>query len=466
MMLHRATRFALAIALLPLPAVAGAQAFGLNEIGACAIARGFAATSSPCDDASSIYWNPGAVQKSRGFSFYAGGSLIKLDGAFTQDTTFRRYEATVPDAYVPSVFLNYRTSGKAAFGLGVYVPYGLTSQWGDEFPGRFSAVKASLQSIYVQPNLAYQLTPNWSIGGGPVFGHSTVELIQGIDLSTLLTPAGVTFGQLGIPKRTEFARARLKGSTNAFGADVGIHGRLTPVWEFGARFLSQLSFNYDDADATFEARPTGLTLAAGNPFSTAAAPVPGGTPVDALVASQFTTGALVPQKVQTSIRHPAQVQAGFGYTGFANTTLSMEYAYVGWKSFNQLPVNFQGPAPKKVLQEDYNNTSSIRFGAERRFMSGAALRAGFTAATSAAPEETVTPLLPEQDRELGMLGGGLPLGQHLVLDATYAHIFTPGRRGRVDERTVNSTTAQAIALNSGSYTLNANILSLSLKASF
>jgi long-chain fatty acid transport protein len=456
MMLHRARRFALAVALLPLPAVAGAQAFGLNEIGACAIARGFAATASPCDDASSIYWNPGAVQKARGFSFYAGG-------AFTQDTTFRRYNATVPDAYVPSVFLNYRTSGKAAFGLGVYVPYGLTSQWGDDFPGRFSAVKASLQSIYVQPNLAYQLTPNWSIGGGPVFGHSTVELIQGIDLSTLATPAGPTFGQLGIPKRTEFARARLKGSTNAFGVDVGVHGRMTPVWDFGARFLSQLSFNYDDADATFEARPTGLTLAASNPFG-----APPGTPVDALVVSQFTTGALVPQKVQTQIRHPAQAQAGFAYSGFANTTLSVEYAYVGWKSFNQLPVNFQGPAPKKVLQEDYNNTSSIRLGAERRFMSGAALRAGFTAATAAAPDETVTALLPEQDRELGMIGGGLPLGQHLTLDATYARIFTPGRRGRIDERTPTNgvSTAQAIALNSGSYTLSANILSLSLKASF
>jgi long-chain fatty acid transport protein len=288
-----------------------------------------------------------------------------------------------------------------------------------------------------------------------------VELIQGIDLSSLATPAGPTFGQLGIPKRTEFARASLKGSTNAFGVDVGLHGRLTSTWEFGARFLSQLSFNYDDADATFEARPTGLTLAAGNPLG-----APAGTPVDALVASQFATGALVPQKVQTQIRHPAQAQAGFGYTGFANTTLSVEYAYVGWKSFNQLPVNFQGPAPKKVLLEEYNNTSSIRFGAERRFMGGAALRAGFTAATAAAPDQTVTPLLPEQDRELGMIGGMLPLGQHLALDASFAHIFTPGRRGRIDERTATGSVTDAIALNSGSYTLNANILSLSLKASF
>ena len=63
MTLHRATRFALALGMLGLPAIARAQAFGLNEIGSCALARGFATTSAPCDDASSIYWNPGAMPR-------------------------------------------------------------------------------------------------------------------------------------------------------------------------------------------------------------------------------------------------------------------------------------------------------------------------------------------------------------------------------------------------------------------
>jgi long-chain fatty acid transport protein len=193
---------------------------------------------------------------------------------------------------------------------------------------------------------------------------------------------------------------------------------------------------------------------------------PAGAPVDAIVASQFTSGALINQKVKTSIQHPAQIQVGLGYTGFANTTLSMDYAYVGWKSFRQLPVDFQGPAPDKVLQEDYNNTSSIRLGAERRYMSGAALRAGFAAAASAAPPETVTPLLPEMDRALGMIGGGLPLMGHLSLDATYSHIFTNGSRGRIDERSAGSTTSQALALSSGAYTLSANIASFSLKYAY
>jgi long-chain fatty acid transport protein len=475
MTLHRASRYTLTLALLALPAAAGAQAFGLNEIGSCALARGFAATASPCDDASSIYWNPGAMPRNRGWTVSGGAAFIKIDGAFVQDTTAREWNADVPTAVVPHVFINYRGAGKLAYGLGVYVPYGLTSQWTDDFPGRFAAKKASLRTLYVQPNISYQITPNWSIGGGPVFGHSTVELVQGVDLSAQTasvippvppstTPTIITFGQLGIPKRTEFARATLKGSSTAFGVDLGLHGKITPVWEMGIRFLSQLSFNYDNADATFEQRQTGLILAAGNPLG-----APAGTPVDQLppLVAQFTgTGALTPQKVTTQIRHPAQIQAGFAYTGFPNTTLSAEYSYVGWKSFNQLPVDFQGGAPDRVIQEDYNNTSGIRLGAERGLDSGVKLRAGFTATAAAAPDETVTPLLPEQDRALGMLGAGLPFAGRFMLDATYAHIFTPGRRGRIDERATGSTAQQAIALNNGSYSLSANILSLTLKASF
>jgi long-chain fatty acid transport protein len=460
MTLHRVSRFVLTIGLLATPGLAHAQAFGLNEIGTCAISRAFANTSAPCDDASTIYWNPGAMPKTRGLSVLAGAAVIPLEGDFTQDTTFRRYDTDIPTAVVPHVFANYRSGGRLAYGIGVYVPYGLTSQWTDDFPGRFAARKASLRSIYVQPNIAFQLTEGWSVGIGPVIGHSSVELVQAIDLSQQRTSAtGPTFGQLGIPKRTEFARATLKGDAMAYGVNLGFHGRLTPTWEVGGRFLSQVGFKYDDADATFEARPTGLTLAANNPLG-----APAGTPVDALLAGQFTgSGALTSQKVKTRIMHPAQAQLGFGYTGLPNTTVSVDYAWVGWKSFKELPVDFQGGATDRVLLENYNNTSSLRIGADYRFTNGAAVRAGFAAAASAAPDVTVTPLLPEQDRSYGTIGGGYPITSRLTVDGAYMRIHTPGRRGRIDERVSAAQTADQ--LNNGAYTLRANIFALSLKAS-
>jgi long-chain fatty acid transport protein len=463
MILHRASGFALALALLAAPTVSGAQAFGLNEIGSCALARGFATSAQPCDDASSIYWNPGALPTTPGFSFYGGAAIIKINGSFTQDTSFNKFDAQVPTQYVPHVFLNYRGRGRLAYGIGAYVPFGLTSQWGEEFPGRFAAQKASLKTLYVQPNVAFQLNDNWSVGGGPIYGHSTVELVQAADLAAVPTSAnGPTFGQLGIPARTEFALARVKGSANGYGFALGLQGKLTPVWSVGLRFLSQVTFKYDDADATFTPRVTGLTLAANNPFG-----APAGAPVDALVASQFASGgALAAQSASTVIRHPAQIQAGFAYTGWEATTLSFDYAYVGWKSFQTLPITFSGGAPSRVLQETYGNTSSFRAGIEHRTTIGVALRGGFALGTAAAPPETVTPLLPEMDRGYGMLGAGFPVMGRVGLDAGYAHVFTGGRRGRIDERPTGSSSTQALALNSGWYSLSANVFTLSLRASF
>jgi long-chain fatty acid transport protein len=470
---HRATRLlftsaALAAAPVVVPTALHAQAFGLNEIGSCAVSRAFANTASPCKDASTIFWNPAAAASLNGWNVTLGAAAVDLSGSFTQDTTFRKWDADLKTEWVPHVFVNYHNAkSKWAWGAGLYVPYGLTSQWTDSFPGRFSAKKAALKTIYVQPNVAYQITPNWSIGGGPIWGHSTVELIQSVDLAGVATSAtqgAPTFGQLGIASGTEFARLRLKGSANALGAQIGIDGHPSPNWMVGARFLTPLEFKYDDADATFTPVATGLILG-----SSLNAQLVAGTPIDQVVASQFTSGALVPQTADTKITHPAQIQAGVAYSGFKSWMLEADYAWVGWKRFDVLPVTFNGPATanSRVLLEDYNNSSAIRLGAEyTSSYHELKLRGGFAGVASAAPPETVTPLLPEQDRQYWTAGFGLPIGDGFALDAAYARITTAGARGRIVERTTaQNTTATASQLNSGVFDLSANVFSISFKYS-
>ncbi|MDB4875865.1 MAG: fadL [Gemmatimonadetes bacterium] len=465
MMVHRVTRLLLSSVALAVPAALSAQAFGLNEIGSCAVSRGYATTAAPCRDASTIYWNSAAATQLSGWNITAGGAWIAVKGSFTQDTTLRVWNADVPTSFIPHVFVNYHSpTSKLAWGVGVYVPYGLTSQWTDSFPGRFSAKKASLATIYVQPNVAWQITPKWSIGGGPIIGHSTVELIQGVDLSSQATSAGgPTFGQLGVAAGTEFARARLKGSAMGYGAQIAINGQPTPQWSVGARFLTPVDFKYDNADATFSQIFTGLIVG-----GTVQAPFTAGTPIDSLVAPQFRTGgSLVAQKASTKITHPAQIQGGLAYSGYKNWLLEADYAWIGWKRFDVLPVAFQGPASgsNRNLLESYNNSSAIRLGAEYTIPTdGWKLRAGFAGVASAAPPETVTPLLPEQDRTYWTFGAGIPIMHRWTLDGAYSHVATPGARGRIVERT--SSTQTADQLNSGVYHLSANVFSFTLKASF
>jgi long-chain fatty acid transport protein len=462
----------LLLAALAAPAAVKAQGFGLNEIGSCAVARGFAVTSIPCNDPSEIYWNPSATTGLQGWGLYVGAAAVQVNGGFNADSTGRSYPGDVPVKFPPHIFLNYTPKGsKWAVGIGSYVPYGLVSQWKPDFPGRFESQRASLASDYIQPNIAYRFAPGWSIGGGPVFGVSHVELRQAIDLAVAPVPGGggVTFGQLGIPVGTQFATASLKGDATAWGFNVGIHGKIGADWQVGARYLSELKFKYKDADVEFTQQLTNLVLAGSNPFG-----APAGTPLDALLSPEFAPGQALSagQHVNTEIDHPAQFQGGIGYTGFTNTTITVDYAWIDYKSFNSLDVDFVGPANdaglSRTLLEDYKASNSVRFGVEHAFAAGFRGRVGFDWVSSPAPDETVTPLLPDMDRRNYTIGIGLPLGASYTLDAGFIHVDTGGRRGRVIARTVGSPAEGETAdeLNSGFYTLNANVFSLSLKVNF
>lgn len=443
--------------------LARAQGFQLNEIGTCAMTRGSAVTGSTCGDPSVIYWNPAATTALPGWSAYIGAALIQAHGDFTADTSGRVDKADIPAEFPPHVFVNYTArDSRWSVGLGAYAPFGLTSQWKQDFPGRFAAQKASLQTLYVQPNFAYRFARGWSIGGGPVFGYSKVTLRQSIDLASQTAAPGVTFGNLGVPAQTEFARASLEGSGTAWGFNVGIHGTLTPTLELGVRYLSQLTFDYDDADANFRQVSTGLVLADGNPLG-----LPGGTQVDDVLQGQFASGApLSARKVATRIKHPAQLQAGLGYSGITNTVVSADVAWTMFTSFDKLPVEFKGAnaPPSRELIEDYDNSWSVRVGVEHAFAIGIKGRIGYNFIHSPAPDVTVTPLLPDMNRKNYTLGIGVPLSPRYTLDAGYLRVDTDGRRGRLEERTSESQTAAQ--LNTGFYTLTADVFSVSIRANF
>lgn len=458
------------------PAAAHAQGFGLNEIGTCAVGRNFAVTSTPCDDASVLYWNPGAAAtQARGLSAYAGVSAIRVKGSFTADYTRRRDESDVPIEFPPFLGVNWKGSGRLALGVAAYVPYGLTSQWQDDFPGRFSAQKASLQSIYVQPNVAVEVIPGrLSLGGGPIVGHSSLELVQALDFSQQFVPGtgeSVRFAQLGFAPGTEFARARIEGTGFGFGFNVGAHARLTERVQLGVRYLSPVTFDYEEGDATFTPSPRAseFVLRQGNPLG-----APAGATLAQLTAGQFTGGgALAPgQTASTEITHPGQVQVGLGYETDGNT-IAVEYAAVLWSSFDELPVTFDRrpdgtpSPPSRVIVEEYETSHNVRVGAEHRYRGGLAARAGFSYGTSPAPDQTVTPLLPDMDRYNFSVGAAIPLGARVTLDAAYLRVETEGRRGRLAERPEGLSPALTVQqINNGWFALDANIFSLSLKARF
>lgn len=441
------------------PEKASAQGFGVYEHDACVMARAGTGVASPCSGGSAVWFNPAAlVGSDTRWNATLGNTLITLDFNYRDSALGTSTDAVKNNIPIPAAFISRQISDRLAVGFGVFAPYGLKVEWPTTFEGRFLAYSSDLKTIYMQPTVAYRVTPWLRLGGGFAFIHSSVKLQQRVDLSAQAAPApapaGTTLGMLGVPEGTDFADATLEGSASSWTGHFGIVIEPHPRISFGARYLMRTEAEID-ADAQFTQVPTGITLAAGNPFG-----VPGGTPLDAVVAPQFATGGLLtPQAASTAIPLPSQLVLGVAVKATTRLTVLFDWQRVGWSTFEALPLNFE-LLPDDSLYEDYRDTDGYRFGADYRF-DKFSLRAGYLYHEAAAPPQTVTPLLPEGERTEFTLGAGFNLSPRIRLDLAYQRIIQQDRRGRIVDTPRGST-----ANNTGIYTGGANLFGASFALGF
>jgi long-chain fatty acid transport protein len=442
-----------------IPGSAHGQGFGVYEQGTCTMGRGGAGVADVCDDASGIFFNPAGLTGEPGITATAGATAILVGGDFTDDRTGSSTDLQNDGIVVPHVFLRYGMNDKLAAGLGVYVPYGLGTVWPEDFEGSFLGFDNSLQSIYVQPTLAYRLSDRLSVGAGVAVIFSSVELNQRLDLSEQrvtsdAVPPGTTFGQLGIPFGTPFAAAKLEGSGTGIGGHVGVSWQALDRLKLGARFLTPVTISYE-GDARFDPVATGLLLPAGNPFD-----APAGTPVDAILqASGVFSTTLAEQAIETEITMPGQFVAGLSFQATPALTLLADYQWTGWSTFDEIALDF-AVAPEEVQVENYGDTHGLRLGAEYALSEAFSLRAGYLTHNAAAPDETVTPLLPEGYRNEFTVGIGWQPTPAFALNVAYQYLDQNERRGRI--RDAAGDAAPTPALNSGLYSFRAHLIGATL----
>jgi long-chain fatty acid transport protein len=438
---------------------AHAQGYGVYEQGSCVMGRAGTGVASPCGDGSSIYFNPAGIATATSTEVAAGATGIFVSGDFTNDITGFRTSLNHALHLVPHAYLVRPVSDRLVAGLGVFVPYGLATDWPSDFEGRFLGYHSKVQAVYVQPTLAFRVTPRVRVGAGFDLTFVSVRLSQRLDLSEQATPtAGVTFGMLGVPAGTDFADVDLTGTGTGVGGHFGVQADLTPELTLGARYLLRQTVNFSNGTATVIPLPTGLILAAGNPFG-----APAGTPMDALLAPQFTgDGPLQDQGGGTSLTLPAQMVVGLSWRGIDRLNLLADFQYTDWRVFDTLSVTLERLGTTDI-PEDYQRAYTWRFGAEYGLTPTSTLRAGFYTHNGAAPDETVTPNLPEGHRNSWTLGLGTRLGSNLGVDLAYQFIDQGDRRGR----TVPLDPALSPSENTnGLYTFKAHLVGATLRYAF
>ncbi len=453
-----------------------AQGYGVYEHDACTMGRAGTGVAKPCN-ASAVFYNPAGIVQAGGtrWNVSVGGVLIRPSFTFTDSVTGAATTGPANTIPVPHVFITRQFAHGWAAGFGIFAPYGLISEWPTTFSGRFLGYRSELKTIYFQPTIAKQVNSWLQIGAGFDYIRTTVDLKQRVDLSSQVAAAGgVTFGNLGIPLGTDFADAHVTGGswsgTGHFGVIIKPMRRIT----IGARYLMRSTGDIQ-GDAAFTQLPTGILLPAGSPLQPGVNGIrcSGHVPIDTLRAAVgleldqvlecnnvFGT-TLAKQHASTRVPLPDQFVIGVAINVTSQLTVLGDYQRVDWHKFISLPLNF-ATIGSRTLWEDFTSTDGLRVGAQFDVNSSVSVRGGMLWHQGAAPDNTVTPLLPEGERVEQTLGLSLKIMSNARIDAAYQHITQADRRGRV----VDAARGAGASLNSGLYSGGANLFGVSLAWGF
>src|SRR5205823_5670274 len=257
------------------PTLLSAQGFGIYEQGTCAMGRAGTGVAAPCSDGSAMFFNPAGLAGLTGAHATIGVTLIDIQGGFTDDVFQQHTELDDPLIGVPQLYISYGATSKLGIGVGLFAPYGLETRWPMTFDGRFAGYKNYLRSIYIQPTLAYQLTPRLSLGGGLDIALGKVELNQRLDLAQAPVPASilpvspidvllaapVTSGGLGLfDAATGVFRTQPVTTTirNPAQLELGVAYKLANGWTLLGDYQLTWWSQFDELDITFPQDASGL----------------------------------------------------------------------------------------------------------------------------------------------------------------------------------------------------------------
>jgi long-chain fatty acid transport protein len=395
----RALTATLAAACILGPVPAHAAGFAIFEQGARGM--GFAgAYTAQANDPSAIFHNAAGIAFLKGKQFYFGGTLIHPSSTFTGDNPFPGSSVTetsdVSLLVPPAAYYTQPFSERLVVGIGLHTPFGLTTGWANPntYSGRFISQRAELRGFSINPTVGYKLADRLAIGGGLDIRLSSVSLKRRVPVVNPFTQ-----------QVTDAADVDLESNTDvAFGFDVGALAKLSDELSVGVQYRHKVQANYTGS-ATF------------NPVAT------GNAQLDARLAAVLPQGS---QPLTTAIDYPAFASGGVAYTA-GDWTFEADLDWYQWSTFQSLRIAFTDrPDLSEDIVENYKNTWQYRLGLERRLNDRFAVRGGYFFDQSPAPAESVSPLLPDADRNGFALGGSWKSGAFHA-DAALWYLLSPSR---------------------------------------
>ncbi|MDY6837604.1 MAG: outer membrane protein transport protein [Thermodesulfobacteriota bacterium] len=371
--------FGLLLSVTAAPSSARASGFALHVHGA----KGMGMTTNVIahtEGPASNHHNPALLTELEGTHIEAGTSPIFLSREFKSAETGKT-EKTGTEVFYPStIFVTHQLHDRLTAGLGIVSPFGLETDWGKKWEGRYLITSVELKSFNINPNIAWKITDKLSVAGGVNLLLLDATLENNVNLSTFGLPDG---------------EQKFDGDGHDVGFNMGLLYHLNQDWSFGASYRSPFTVDVDgDAEHT----------------------LPAGSPPELGMVFPNTDGS-------TDIELPRQVFVGLCYRGVEKLTVECGIRWEGWSSFDELAFEFDEPiagSETLVVEKDWEDVVSYSIGAKYDIDDTFAILGGFRFDENPIPDDTFEPMVPEADKYDFTIGCIKTFGD-LAIAVSYAY---------------------------------------------
>ncbi|MDH5472560.1 MAG: outer membrane protein transport protein [Gammaproteobacteria bacterium] len=428
-----------------------ASGFALIEFSGSGMGNAFAGAAASAEDASTVQFNPAGMVLLNGEQMVGVLHYIRPVADFSNNSSTGAAILGSPalsgadddggrDAYVPNFYYVRDINEQMKFGFGMNTPFGLATQYDDNWVGRYHAVESDVMTVNFNPSLSYKLDDKLSLGFGVSAQYVDVILSSAVDFGSLcyaaLGPAAC--GALGATPQAADGFATLTGDNWGYGWNMGVLYQFSKDTRLGLAYRSEVEHDVSgDADFTVPAAASFVTA----------------------------SGAFVDTGLKASITLPDSLSASVYHAYNSQLAVLADITWTGWSDFKELRIVYDNVnQPNSVTTEDWNNSLRYSLGANYRLDEKLLLRAGLAYDETPIPSaELRTPRVPGDNRTWLSFGAQYRLDNEFTIDLGYSHLFVS--KTQINNTYESSIPTLAATLN-GKYDAAVDILSAQVTWNF
>ncbi|WP_409317296.1 OmpP1/FadL family transporter [Pseudomonas sp. KCJK9016] len=365
-----------------------AAGFAINEHSIRGMGIGYAGRSSSADDASTVYGNPAGMSRLTREQVTGGVAFLDaktdISHASSSPNGGSNKGDMVPFTSVPMGYYVKPIDEHWAFGLGVYVPFGLITDYEKGFAGRYFGSKSKVQVITFQPTVSYKFNDVVSVGFGPTINRIDGSLESNLSITQAL-PDG---------------KVKIKGDDTALGYNVGVLVQATNTTRLGLTYHSKVDYKLEGNTKVNYGALAAVGLGASQKYD---------------ASLKITTPESVDFSVTQEINDRWNVYAGTTWTR--------------WSQLEKITVKNSGVQPLLAGQfgeitedQNWHDSWAYAIGTSYQLNKEWVLRTGLT--FDQAPTNNVdrSPRIPTGDRTIFSIGAGWSPTEDLTIDVAYSYL--------------------------------------------